>query len=151
MHLVGYLILQSAMIAMVLLSVPGTEARAGEPEAPLIEVFVAGGDVQRFAKTEGATVYAIDGIERLRAGLSRDLPGDPQAAREIVLARFGHMEKAQGLRLENAAQGLVRAMRYGIDRYPAIVFDGQAVVYGVSDIEAARQLWRAWQEAQVRQ
>ena len=151
MHLVGYLILRSAMIAMVLLPVPGTQAKAGEPQAPLIEVFVTGGDVQRFAKTEGATVYAIDGIERLQVRLSRDLPGDPQAAREIVLERFGQMETDQGLRLENAARGLVRAMRYGIDRYPAIVFDGQAVVYGVPDIDVARQLWRAWQKAQVRQ
>ena len=39
--------------------------------------------------------------------------------------------------LENAAIGLVKAMQYGLDRYPAIVFDGQFVVYGMTDRVAA--------------
>lgn len=135
---------------MVLLFVAGIEARAGEPDEPVIEAFVAG-DARAPAKTGGATVYVIDGIHRLQAGLSRDLPGDPQAAREIVLRRFGQMETAQGLQLENAAQGLARAMCYGIDRYPAVVFDGRAVVYGVPDIDAARRIWRRWTKVQASQ
>ena len=149
-HLVGYLIAQSAWIATVLLPVPGMEAKAGELDKPVIEAFVAG-DVQPFGKIGGATVYVIDGIHRLQAGLSRDLPGDSQAAREIVLRRFGQMETVQGLQLENAARGLARAMRYGIDRYPAVVFDGQAVVYGVPDIDAARRIWRRWKKTQASQ
>ena len=28
-------------------------------------------------------------------------------------------------------------MQYGIDRYPAVVFDGEAVVYGVTDLTVA--------------
>ena len=142
--------MQPAWIAMILLPVPGMETKAGELDKPVIEAFVAGG-VRLPGKTEGATVYVIDGIHRLQAGLSRDLPGDPQAAREIVLKRFGQMETTQGLQLENAARGLARAMRYGIDRYPAIVFDGQAVVYGFPDIDAARRIWRRWKKAQASQ
>ncbi|MDE0411314.1 MAG: TIGR03757 family integrating conjugative element protein [Gammaproteobacteria bacterium] len=149
-HLVGYLIAQPAWIAMALLFVLCMEARAGELDEPVIEAFVAG-DVRVPGKTEGATVYVIDGIHRLQARLSRDLPGDPQVAREIVLKRFAQMETAQGLRLENAARGLARAMHYGIDRYPAVVFDGQAVVYGVPDIDAARWIWRRWKKAQASQ
>ena len=42
-------------------------------------------------------------------------------------------------------------MQYGIDRYPAIVFDGQAVVYGLTDIYAAYQLYQRWQAESAEQ
>ena len=38
-------------------------------------------------------------------------------------------------------------MQYRLDRYPAIVFNGQAVVYGVTDVEDAFHRYRRWQEA----
>ena len=53
--------------------------------------------------------------------------------------------------LENAAKGLVQAMQYGIDRYPAIVFDGVAVVYGVTDVIAATQIYQRWKTRGARQ
>ncbi len=141
--------LRDLFLLVLLLLVAGcVEVHAREGEAPRIEVFMAG-DAPHLEKTAGVTVYRIDAIDRLQAVLSRELPGDPQTARDIVLARFARLDADQGLRLENAARGLARAMRYGIDRYPAIIFDGQAVVYGVPDIDVARQLWRAWQKAQV--
>ncbi|MEA3275692.1 MAG: DUF1525 domain-containing protein, partial [Pseudomonadota bacterium] len=37
------------------------------------------------------------------------------------------------------------AAEYGIDRYPAIVLDGQAVVYGVTDVGEALRHYRMWQ------
>ena len=46
--------------------------------------------------------------------------------------------------MQRAAMGLAKAVQYGVDRYPAIVFDGQMVVYGVTDLEAALQYYRAW-------
>lgn len=147
-HLPACLWVRAAVAAVLLVCTACPDIHAGAPEKPVVEAFVASGDVRRSGKPEGATVYVIDRIHRLQAGLSRDLPGDPQAAREIVLERFGRIGTEEGQQLENAARGLVRAMRYGIDRYPAIVFDGQAVVYGVRDIEAARRIWRRWQAAQ---
>ena len=52
--------------------------------------------------------------------------------------------------VENAAKGLVQAMQYGIDRYPAIVFDGKAVVYGITDVRAATQRYQQWQAGEAR-
>jgi integrating conjugative element protein (TIGR03757 family) len=46
--------------------------------------------------------------------------------------------------MQRAAMGLAKAVQYGVDRYPAIVFDGQVVVYGITDLEAALQHYRAW-------
>ncbi len=142
-HLPGNRRVRAAMVVLVLLS--GLTAHAGEPQAPLIEVFVAGSG-PRPGDIPGVTVYVIDAIGQAQAGLSADLPGDPEAAREIVLARLGRMEAGLARRLENAAQGLARAVHYGIDRYPAVVFDGQAVVYGIPDVDAARQRWRRWRK-----
>ena len=47
-------------------------------------------------------------------------------------------------KMQMAAHGLAKAMQYGVDRYPAIVFDGQAVVYGVTDVQTAIAHYRAW-------
>ncbi|MEA2093693.1 MAG: DUF1525 domain-containing protein [Pseudomonadota bacterium] len=41
--------------------------------------------------------------------------------------------------------GLARALQYGIDRYPAIVFDGQLVVYGVTELGQALHQYYHWQ------
>ena len=128
---------------LVLTLSAGRPARAGE--APRIEVFVTE-EFLPLTATQGATVYVIDGLSRIETGLSRNLPGDPKAAKALVLERFARMEAGSARQLENVAQGLARAMHYSIDRYPAIVFDGQAVVYGLTDLDLARQFYRRWQQ-----
>lgn len=99
---------------------------------------------------DGITVYYIDGIDRLQQELSKDLPADPVTAKQTALHRFQRIDSHLSSELENAAKGLVQAMQYGIDRYPAIVFDGKAVVYGITDIRAATQVYRQWQDGEAR-
>ena len=94
---------------------------------------------------DGITVYYIDRIDRLQKELSKDLPANPEAAKQAAIRRFQGMDNKLSHELENAANGLVQAMQYGIDRYPAIVFDGNAVVYGITDVRAATQRYRQWQ------
>lgn len=93
-----------------------------------------------------ATVYKVDRIDRLQQVLSEGLPSDPETAKQAALHRFQRMDSQISSELENAAKGLVQAMQYGIDRYPAIIFDGRAVVYGVSDVQAAIRIYEQWQE-----
>ena len=99
---------------------------------------------------DGITVYYIDRIDRLQQELSKDLPVNPEAAKQTALHRFQRMDNKLSHELENAANGLVQAMQYGIDRYPAIVFDGNAVVYGITDVRAATQRYRKWQAGEAR-
>lgn len=48
--------------------------------------------------------------------------------------------------LADAYAGVTRAWSVGLEKYPAVVFDDQFVVYGTLDVkEAARQL-TAWRE-----
>ena len=112
---------------------------------PTIEVFIDS-SLQIVSGNGHKTVYLIDRIYKLQEELSIDLPADPESAKSLALQRFQRMNTQLSRELENAAKGLVQAMQYGIDRYPAIVFDGQAVVYGLTDIPAATQLYQRWQE-----
>jgi len=113
-------------------------------QAPTIEVFTDS-SLQVVSGNDHATVYLIDRIYKLQEELSIDLPADSESAKALALQRFQRMDAQLSSELENAAEGLVQAMQYGIDRYPAIVFDGQAVVYGLTEIPAATQLYQRWQ------
>jgi len=87
-------------------------------------------------------VYALDGLDKLAANLSVQLPTEPNVARRTAMARLGRLDPGQVDpeqldALQRAASGLLKAAEYGIDRYPAVVFDGYAVVYGVTDLDEA--------------
>jgi len=100
--------------------------------------------------TDGITVYCIARIDRIQPELSKVLPANPEAAQQTALRRFQRMDNKLSHELENASNGLLQAMDYGIDRYPAIVFDGNAVVYGITDVRAATQRYRQWQAGKAR-
>jgi integrating conjugative element protein (TIGR03757 family) len=89
-------------------------------------------------------VYEIDGITRFEVGLSDELPADPEMAQRLIRKR---LERIDASRLDHARQsvaGLINAAEYGVDRYPAIVFDGDAVFYGVTNIDEALRHYRQW-------
>ena len=96
------------------------------------------------------TVHEIDGIESMERGLSVDMPADPERSKRIALHRIQHMDDQSKTKMHMAAQGLAKAMQYGVDRYPAIVFDGQAVVYGVTDVETALAHYQKWRQEGAR-
>ena len=137
------------IISMVLTGTLSAPAIAGEA-APAIEVFTDS-KFQVVSVSDNTTVYVMDRINQLQQALSEDLPSEPENAKQLVLSRFQRMDAQLSSELENAARGLVQAMQYGIDRYPAIVFDGDAVVYGVTDVTAATQIYQRWQTRGARQ
>jgi len=118
-----------------------------EPMAPaqphLIEVFtssaylVTGRQGQQTGTGVAFHYYAIDGIHQIESNLSQDLPADPEVAKSLALKRIEHLSEDAMGHLQQSATGLAKALQYYIDRYPAIVFDGAAVVYGVADIHTA--------------
>lgn len=92
---------------------------------------------------KGARVYVLDGLEQLSAELSRGLPtnsNEAQLALQKRLKDIGPRELAK--RTQTVAEGIVRAAQYGVDRVPAVVINGRSVIYGVSDIDVARELYR---------
>ena len=134
-----------------------TFANQREPNPPhLIEVFTSAKYpvVETDATGSGShlqgpviTVYEIDGIQSVERELSLNLPAEPQQSKQIALQRIQNLDEQTRSRMQASATALAKAMQYGIDRYPAIVFDGQAVVYGVTDLQAALAHYQAWQTA----
>lgn len=90
-------------------------------------------------------VYELDGLQIKEAELSKNLTTDPAQSKQILLQRIQDMDEHTRKRMQRSATGLARAMQYGIDRYPAIVFDGQTVIYGVNDINEALMQYQSWQ------
>ena len=133
------------------LAVPWVCAGESEPSLPgRIEVFTT---VAVPVETSAAglrlaiTVYDLDAPARLKASLSAGLPAEEQAAMPLARARVAVLDQET---LKDAYTGLMQALRYEIDRNPAIVFDaGAAVVYGVADLEQAILHYRAWRTAKA--
>jgi len=91
-------------------------------------------------------VYALDGIQRIETKLSQGLTADPEQSKRVVLQRFQQLHDDDRAQLQRAAMGLAKAMQYGVDRYPAIVFDGEVVIYGIADIREALHRYKQWRE-----
>ena len=127
--------------------------QAGEPLT--LEVFTAAefpvsGQDDRRLQGATVTVYAVDGLEQFESTLSQNLPADADAAKAEALRRIGELDDARMAPAKDAAIGLAKAVQYGVDRYPAIVVNGTAVVYGVTDLVEAVARYEAWREARSR-
>lgn len=104
---------------------------------------VVGADQERL-RAATFTIYAVDGLDRFESTLSDGLPVDPETAKVEALGRIQEIDDAQMVPARNAAIGLAKAIQYGVDRYPAIVLDERAVVYGLTDLVEALNRYEAW-------
>lgn len=149
------LALSHALVGLTLFGPLAFSAPVWASDALVIEAFttseqpVVGAEHERL-RTATITTYAVDGLERFESGLSEGLPADPEAAKAAALRRIQHLDDARMAPAKNAAFGLAKAVQYGVDRYPAIVFDGRAVAYGVTDLVQALERYEAWQREQIR-
>ena len=103
--------------------------------------------ISQFSKVN-FQIFELDGIQQIEDRLSNGLLADPVESRQVVLERFQQLTREDRIRVRNAARGLAKAAQYGVDRYPAIVFDGLFVVYGITDIHSALIYYQQWQAGQ---
>jgi integrating conjugative element protein (TIGR03757 family) len=142
------------LVSLALFAVTTFAGQAG-PLPPLaVEVFISdkhaviGTDIaapDSNSRQLAIVVYKINAIQSIERDLSVNLPVEPQQSQQVVLHRIQSLGEQTRSRMQSAAIGLAKVMQYGIDRYPAIVFDNQAVVYGVTDLKAALGFHQAWQ------
>jgi len=94
-------------------------------------------------------LYNLNAPDLVEDELGRGLTGNPEKAHQILMARLEQIgRETLEKRFKAAYQGVIKAQFYGIDRFPAVVFDrGASVVYGVSDLEAAVARYQHWREA----
>lgn len=111
---------------------------------PRVEVFTdRGHPVAHTAAFADVTVYQLDGLALAQDQLSEGLPSDPEEAARIAAQRLD-AQPILNEQMMRAGQGLTLAhLQYRLDRYPAVVFDGAAVIYGVTDLAIAYRLYEA--------
>ena len=141
-----------AALACLLLLFSGVHAKEGAVITPTrMDVFTTSDqptlNVDRFAAEHpnvAIQVHTLDAIERFEDELSKALPADPDAAKQLVLKRMQRLSKGRRDQLQHSATALVTALNVGVERYPAIVFDAEFVVYGLTDPFRALSYYRDW-------
>jgi integrating conjugative element protein (TIGR03757 family) len=130
---------RSVLLAVAALSVlHGASAEAPDADAR-VEVFTL--STLPLTNVRGASVYYLDGLTLLEQHLSANLPVDAPHAQALVSQRMQALGPQLQSRSRAAAEGLGRAAQLGLQRAPAIVFDGQWAVYGLTDVDAARRIF----------
>ena len=139
---------------LIMATLPGVSAANSGNSPTRIEVFtttdqsvvdVSVIENQHLHPDSELQIYRIDGIQQVEGDLSRDLSKNPETARRLALQRIQQLDEQATSAIQNAAVGLAKAMQYGVDRYPAIVFDGAVVVYGLTDLKTALDYYLTWQ------
>lgn len=87
-------------------------------------------------------VHRIDGIERIVAMLSGGLSANAEIAERTALSRLNMVGARERELLQQSADALVLAWQYDVRRYPAVVFDGRWVIYGVTNLEDAYAIFQ---------
>lgn len=100
---------------------------AAEPDSPQVDI------------------YSLDAVGNAEEVLSVLLPADEEQALAMLQQRIAEIGQA---RLEedlaNAYKALATAMSYDLDRYPAMIFDEEVVIYGLTDVTQATQIYQDW-------
>ena len=142
-HIVGPLALLAFLLALLIcqLSIAApryqVELFTTVAHPPPAHPNAAGQDIQLI-------VYELDVLARLNATLSHQLPPQKAAARAMAATRLGALTERQQADLRATATGLLAAQRYGLSRYPAMVINGEAVLYGLTDPTEAVRQYRRW-------
>ena len=91
------------------------------------------------------TLLNLDSVSQIETRLSEGLPANEKLAKAEFHRRVETIGKAQlESDLRNAYQAVGAAMAYRLDRCPAIIFDEQVVVYGLTDLSQALEKYRQW-------
>jgi integrating conjugative element protein (TIGR03757 family) len=94
------------------------------------------------------TVYDLAAPKLAMANLNAQLklPANPTLATAQAKDYLQSHQAELSKRILPTYEGLSKAINLGVSHYPALVFNGQAVIYGVTDIQEGLELYRNWQQ-----
>jgi len=91
------------------------------------------------------TLLNLDSVSQIENRLSKGLAANEKLATAEFHRRVEAIGKAQlESDLRNAYQAVGAAMTYRLERYPVVIFDEKAVVYGLTDLSQALEKYRQW-------
>lgn len=96
------------------------------------------------------TLYDLSAPKHIEQELSAGLPTNPEAAAKVASQFIQANQETLAQRLMMAYQSHTKAMDYGLTHYPALVFNGQAIIYGVTDVQDGLNRYQTWLETQSR-
>lgn len=94
------------------------------------------------ADRQSVQIYNLDQQSAEEKKLAAELPGNQAAAAKEVERRISRYRQSD---LQRIWAPRILAQKYDIRKVPAVVFnDGEAVVYGVTDVNKAIEKWQEW-------
>ena len=142
-----YLQLFALMVCLAMVSL----AQADEPAAPhdlprIVYIGTNDSPVENPSAASRAafdlSTYNLDAQRNLENHLAADLPSDMTAAEALVQQRFDDLSTEE---VRAIFQAVVLVSQWDIRKVPAFVFgDGEAVIYGLTDVGDALDHWQAW-------
>lgn len=89
-------------------------------------------------------IHRVDQLEQVRQAINQQIPkGGEAVAREWFAANGERIKRQIRPAAIAAANAISLANHYRIDRLPAVVINRQAVVYGMTDVDAALRRFQA--------
>ncbi|MDG2961696.1 TIGR03757 family integrating conjugative element protein [Exercitatus varius] len=101
-------------------------------------------------------IYFLDRVDHIEDQISRHFNANPVIAEQQARELFKSPQwKTQEKQLLSAYQGVISGWQNGIKKVPAILFEypnvPTSVIYGETDVSAAKQHWLAWYQQQNQQ
>lgn len=120
---------------------------AANPYAGIVTVEVFANSAMVITPTHSEkyklAVYRMDAMEILRQRINQQIPrGGEGPARAWLIANADRVKREFQPVAAQAANAMNLSHYYRLDRLPAVVINRKAVVYGVTDVEAAVQRYQ---------
>jgi integrating conjugative element protein (TIGR03757 family) len=96
------------------------------------------------------TVYdlAAPKLAMAKVNAELQLPANPALAKQLAKDYLQVHEAQLGRQLLPSYAGLSQAVNLGLNQYPALVFNHQAVIIGVTDIQQGLVIYQQWLQGQ---
>lgn len=132
-------------VLLIMCVMTGGASYADEVAVPHSTVVITSDQFPLSGVTVPHQLFNLDAVDRIEQRLGKNLPADEDKALALMKQRIAGVGRSQLNReLREAYQALILSMQYGLDRYPAVIFDQQVIVYGVTDLYAATKQYRHW-------
>lgn len=86
-------------------------------------------------------VYRLDAMVQIGQQITQQLPAGEDQAMLYMQQHEAQIRAKYKNQIINSANGMSLAIHYKLDRVPAIVINRSSIVYGVSDVNQAVQLF----------
>jgi len=130
---------------LITCAITGFVSYADEVAVPHSTVVITSDQFPLSGVTVPHRLFNLDAVDRIEQRLGKNLPADEDKALALMKQRIAGVGQSQlNTELREAYQALILSMQYGLDRYPAVIFDQQVIVYGVTDLYAATKRYRHW-------